>query len=714
MFTPYAYLIGAKFNQDAIQCADTWEVIEDISKAETFQLSLLVVRDSETPAGYVKLQLVFSNVQCKTQHLSILRTLCPNIQRYFKFDRFERLVLFDIVDEKVDIYPTNKPAVTTIGHYLNADQCYRCKTWPKVANEWLYRDRFNGWPSQKTIDVLKSLGYFVVKRSHHFSEEKHLEWRITFFLQERQLIFNLTDVQYKCYVILKMLNRDVLHIDCITSYHWKTCLFYVIEENEAIVWERKFLFHCVRLCIKRMLMWVVHGYCPNYFIHKENMFEGKMTDSLGLFLGKKLEELLKVGFNCLLQVHSNNVSDFVRSRNISKWNEELRIKAKKIYKYNLYMNKIYTCHYVMACSGIILGHHQYHKKITNFIEFLWHTLFTIEHADTISEHTQQDTRRALSLLKPLIYTGLASNISAMCIRQPNSHVRDFLLCGCYTFFIKGDLTGRLKFISVLYAIGCYKDCKWFLDNEDEENVKCNPSVCVCHNIQSLHYPFDTTTVEMSKLKQSTCVIFLPTELPITPDALRIEMFRYIGISSHKININDSWAVVDSNVYYFFLKYLINRKIKGSELSVDVLLDIQQMAELMNNSDIKHHDVYYNIMSWCFRDVGFPIIALDISRMSWNIQRPLYPITLFPAKKMTQNQYQFNSAKIHSLVVLYNIWFTRKPPGNQFCFHCFQIGKTNLKKCSGCKTAQYCSKQCQIQNLVIHQTVCKIVKTFHHV
>lgn len=699
MLTQYAFLTGEKFEQIAVQSTEKWPVIEDISKVDRIRSSLLVVGDSETPAGYVKLQLVVGGVPCMLNHWPLLCALSPIIQHYFKTDRFERIVLFDMVD-------MNKPKVLIDNHMLDEVQCYRCKTWPAVAHEWLLRTRCNGWPSEETIDELKTLGFFVVKESYPFSQEINLQWRIYFTLQERQLIFNLTDVQYKCYVILTMLNRDVLQIDCITSYHWKTCLFYIIEENQAIVWERKLLFHCVRLCIKRMLVWVKRGYCPDYFIPTENMFKGKMIYSVRVLLENKLEELLKVGFDCLLQVHSNNLCDFVKSRNISKWYEELQVKRKKIFQNDVYTKKVDICHCAMTCLGVICEHHNDHMKITNVIEVLWHMLCYIKRVYIVSEHTPQETRRALSILQPLIYTSLASNISAMCIQQPNLHVRDFLLFGCYSFFMKGDLHGRLKFISLLYAVGCYKECKWYLDQTEREYAKYNPSVK-----PSKTYLFDNTLFELSQVMMSTCLIFLPTELPITPDVLKIEMFRYIGISSHHINIKDSWAVIDSKLYYFFLKYLINRKIIGDALSIDTLLDINQMAKLMYKSNIKHRDVYYNLMSWCFRDIGFTIIALDMLRMSWHTQRSLDSMIVFRRKKMRQKHYLFNSAKIHALVILYNIWFTKKPSCFKFCFECFHITHKAMQTCDRCKSVTYCSNQCKNKNKLLHKAVCEIVRRY---
>ncbi|CAG2190822.1 unnamed protein product [Mytilus edulis] len=159
----------------------------------------------------------------------------------------DRIVLFACTlsgNPKLFARPKNKPADTTIGQIsvLNADdvKSYRCKTWPTMANEWLIRDRSYGLPNEETIEKLKSLGFFVVRKGHPFSSEIDLEWRISLSLQERELMFNLTDVQHKCYIILKMFNREVIDMTGITTYHWKTCLFYVIEENDRNIWKKNY------------------------------------------------------------------------------------------------------------------------------------------------------------------------------------------------------------------------------------------------------------------------------------------------------------------------------------------------------------------------------------------------------------------------------------------------------------------------------------------
>lgn len=710
---------GMISDKDVIRCDERLPVIEDISNADKKQTYFLIVRELETPAGYVKLQLVFNGEPC----MSDLPWVFSPHKSCFKTDKLERIVLCDLITKLEGNCPfvsreKNKPSakVENFYHY-NADTvvCYQCKTWPAVANEWLSRRRCYGWPSQKTIDELKSLGFFVVRKGHPFSQEDNLEWRISLTLQERKLMLNLTDVQYKSYVVLKMLNRDVLHLDCITTYHWKTCLFYMMEENEPIVWKNKRLFHCVTLCIKQMLEWVKRGCCPNYFIPGENLFDGRMNDSLKIISEKKLTKLLNAGFAVFLQVKSDNICDYVESRNNLERYECLQAKSLKANQKSVYEMNAQILKCALYCLSYIFR--QYKAKGKDFIKYLWKKLYYIQHVETIYNHTQEETQRALFTFQPFIYTCLASNISAMCIHQQNPQVRAFLLSGCYTFFLKGDLSGRLKFISVLYAVGCYKECEWFLEQEDEESIKTNPSVCNCHHIPSTMNPNDDNFAKISRLKMSTCLVFLPTELTIIPDALKFEIFRFIGISSHQSERENSlwcwhyWAVVDSNIYYFFLKFLLNLKFKEDRLS-EVALD--NMMWLIRGSNVRHRDVSFNLVAWCISNFGMTHDALDIFKMSWNETVPSHSLFMFFTKEMKQRHYQFKSAKLHVLVVLYNIWFTRNPSVAKFCFQCFVYREGALRKCSRCKTAKYCSTQCQRINWTVHKAICKIVNKYHHV
>ena len=117
---------------------------------------------------------------------------------------------------------------------------YQCMTWPQIADEWFERERRHSWPSNETIEEFRTMPCLLVPASHpHCTTNRHQHWRLSFSLQERHLMVNLTDVQYKCYVLLKMIKEDIITPTLgksLTSYHCKTSLFYTIEENDQSIW----------------------------------------------------------------------------------------------------------------------------------------------------------------------------------------------------------------------------------------------------------------------------------------------------------------------------------------------------------------------------------------------------------------------------------------------------------------------------------------------
>ncbi|XP_052070872.1 uncharacterized protein LOC127709398 isoform X2 [Mytilus californianus] len=712
---------GVKTDFDAISCDDNVIVIEDISKAVQNRYSLLIIRDPRRPAGYVKLQIVRGKVPGTIADLSFYDSKFKGL---FEIDECKRILLTEIIGEHKDKKPymprpKNKPAAT-IGNYngisIDVVTCYRSKHWPIEANEWLTRKRCNGWPTKDVINELKLLGYFLVRKGHVLSLEKDFEWRISLTLQERKLIFDLTDVQFKCYVVLKMLNRDIINVECITSYHWKTCLFYVIEENNLDVWRKANLFQCVKLCITRMLDWVRQGFCPNYFILSENMFDGRLPHDLRTVSENKLVKLLGDGFSFLKHVKSDNIRDYFESRRSPELSQNLRRDSIKAYKDVIWKTNIQTVEAAMYEFCLYLTY----EKRTNLIELLWRMLIRIQQKDHITEHTTEETRRSLSILTPFIYMSLASNISAMCIHQPNILGRNFLLLGSYTYFMKGGITGYLKFISVLYALGCYKDCEWFLDQLNEETIKNSRSYCIGHSYDSIYAAISPTVVNIisiSQLSKSTCVSFMPTELPIIPDAVKFEVFKYstIPLTKSKREVPETpWcygAVVDRNIYYCLLKFLIKLKFSGVNLSADDILNTYQIKDLRN---VRHPEVAYNLMAWSYFTVGLTPLALEKLTMSWNPLRYLNSFLLVNNSEINYKNNQSNAANLHAWVILYNTWFTRNSYKFKFCFQCFFFSRTNLNKCSKCKTATYCSEKCQEINWKIHEVVCKVVRKYRNV
>ncbi|CAG2197355.1 unnamed protein product [Mytilus edulis] len=698
---------------DILQCDENGFVVEDIEKSDQNHSSLLIVTECYTSPGYCKLQLVFRGIPFT--HVQWPFIVNPWKTVIYMLDRSGRVVLYDLPPTYDDKFffsrSRNKPASKCIERNFDMVICYRCKAWPSMADEWLQRHRHYEWPTEDMVLKLKSLGFFVIKKGHPLSSEIDLEWRISFSLQERELMFSLTDVQHKCYMVLKMLNRDIIKLDYIASYHWKTCLFYTIEENSKHVWKREHLFYCVRLCIHRMLKWVKCGFCPNYFIPGDNLFDGRLNNECRIILEKVLREFLNVGFNSLGYIKSANICYYMKLRRSAQWFQWLQTESQELFKnalLEIHLRTIGDTCFVFNRHILELYYFRNKQNIFIFIKNVWLTLTYIQRFDNITEHTADDTKTSLSLLTPHIYTCLASNISAMAIQHPYLKARGFLLFGAYTYFMKGGLSGYLKFVSVLYAVGMYEESEWYLDQLDDEYIKRNTAWCICRYMNS---DITTTLNNINKTSQSnvsTCIWFLPSEVPITLDAMQYEMFRNFDTCLHE-NKNEAFicrmnsrAIVDSSIYLFLLKFEIKKKLRKFQECNDAF---SNMLSLYRDQNVRHVDVACNLMAWCLNSDGQTVMALRCLKMSWQLMN--YQDFIFVFLKDKMKHFPFNAAKIHALVSLYKAWFAKKPTCSKFCVQCFDSIQ-DLKKCSRCKITAYCSKQCQKKNWTIHKSVCKIV------
>ena len=164
-------------------------------------------------------------------------------------------------------------------HIMSTDTVYalECDIWPSVASEWLTRRRKHGWPCDDLIQKIIIYGFIVVRAFHPQSNEKELQLRISFSRQEKELVVNFNMVQMKCYVLLKLIKKDIINKqigeETLTSYHCKTCMFYILENTPEEIWIPENLASCMLMCLRQLRLWAMDGNCPNYFIPGENMFD---------------------------------------------------------------------------------------------------------------------------------------------------------------------------------------------------------------------------------------------------------------------------------------------------------------------------------------------------------------------------------------------------------------------------------------------------------
>ncbi|VDI07342.1 Hypothetical predicted protein [Mytilus galloprovincialis] len=149
-----------------------------------------------------------------------------------------------------------------------------------VADSWLIRNRSSLWPPTDVILNSVSHGILLVPIGSKFgsSEDCSFEWRISFSLQERDLIHSFNCTQVLCYTSFKYLKYDLLKESGLCSYFIKTAIFWLCEELDNNMWIPEHFVQCMHEIQRRLIYWFRYGYCPHYFITANNLFEGLLPE----------------------------------------------------------------------------------------------------------------------------------------------------------------------------------------------------------------------------------------------------------------------------------------------------------------------------------------------------------------------------------------------------------------------------------------------------
>ncbi|KAK3085608.1 hypothetical protein FSP39_006045 [Pinctada imbricata] len=196
-----------------------------------------------------------------------------------------------------------------------ADYAYtvRCPTWSEQATCFVLRSLQRGWPSKEVLkDICNDGCLFVPINSKQQTciDLTDLEWRMSFSLAEKKIVYSMNHCQFLCYGLTKLFLNEVIkkcpHInDLLCSYFMKTAVFWEITEHPSDWSIQTFLFKFWNV-FRRLIKWVQAGYCPIFFIPENNMFYGKICGDKQRMLLSALRDLYAEGYWCLLRCSSLN------------------------------------------------------------------------------------------------------------------------------------------------------------------------------------------------------------------------------------------------------------------------------------------------------------------------------------------------------------------------------------------------------------------------
>ena len=395
----------------------------------------IVVQDETTPPGHVKLQVVNDNKPLQgTCGLGGIildegRSL-PSRQYHLLPDDKGRIVITvkpgymlpipNVTKHSVAFKKDNKGDGKDFDYVIGA---LHSKVLPDCVTDCLARKRNSDFFTASVVEDCKSYGCLFVRKEHCQSKDSHLLWRISPSHQERSLMFNFNSVQHKCYVLLKLIKKDIINpalgSEVLTSYHCKTAMLHLIDMTPSQFWRPDNLLLCLITALHCLLLWSMDSNCPNFLIPDENMFRWRISRHLLKRLSDELFRLMSLDFVSLLRSiktdYFNDRLAFIMSGNC----QFLTTLLDKTPLLKLNLNHRILAYIMQLRYNLVLR--CYSNSTNDLVVNLSNNLSILMHTDRLDIHTPvHDTQRTIAMLVPYIETDLMSNNVALSVKRGNT------------------------------------------------------------------------------------------------------------------------------------------------------------------------------------------------------------------------------------------------------------------------------------------------------
>ena len=608
------------------------EVFTKCSSISGGKLGFIIVQDETTPPGLVKLQMLYDNEPLQETRGAV-GIITDKINASLLNSGYHLLP-----DDKGRIVITVKPGymppfpnVTKHGVAFKKDNKGDCpdidyvsamqsKVLPDCVTDCLMRKRNSDFLTASVVEDCKSYGCLFVRKEHCQSKDSHLLWRISPSHQERFLMFNFNSVQHKCYVLLKLIKKDIINpalgSEVLTSYHCKTAMLHLIDKTRSQFWRPDNLLFCLNTALHCLLLWSMDSNCPNFFIPDENMFRWRISRQLLKKLSDELFRLISLDFVSLLRsIKTDNFNH--RLETVITGNSQYHLTLDDFTPQLKCTLRCGILFFIVGAYGFVLESYSLHTN--DLVDNLSSKLYILMHTDRVDIHTPVNvTQRTISLLVPYIELYLMSNTVALSLKRGDTRETTwgYLTCDKWQEISHSSdpFTSRLKQASLMSALGCHRHSLYVLSTiENKESFKgcgCFSSSVLQFSKQEIRLLGSLSADEILHQFLTPCVLFLPTEKEVVPSALCYEM-SITEAPADPYSWHDHWAIVDGKFLLHFLLYL-NRK----NLGLSFEADIQEMEEyIKNDRRACHKYTNQNLLGWVYKEEGKLNIAYECFKKS---------------------------------------------------------------------------------------------------
>lgn len=165
--------------------------------------------------------------------------------------------------------------------------------WPKVAKEWIKRDR--KWPSPEMVDKVVQEGYHMVVKPPKNGDSR-CYFRISFSHAEFLLSQEMNEVQRECYRCLKKIHR--VHLskpEGLVTFHLKNIFQQTIEETGSEIWTESNRAECMMKLLGNLLEALTKKDLRHFFVRSYNLFGVDYIEDATILesLGEKVEQIME-------------------------------------------------------------------------------------------------------------------------------------------------------------------------------------------------------------------------------------------------------------------------------------------------------------------------------------------------------------------------------------------------------------------------------------
>ncbi|VDI61221.1 Hypothetical predicted protein [Mytilus galloprovincialis] len=200
------------------------------------------------------------------------------------------------------------PCISDYNERYDFAHCLKCAKWISQAQPWIHRTRAT-WPNAKNIEKIIKCGVLFVPIGSKGSSIENLQWRISFSVAEKILIFSFNHTQLLCYALLKIFLKDIIdsHEDLkgiLCSYFLKTLMFWISEEYDLSIWTPCNIIPCFKLCLRRLLYCIKYSTLLHSFIPDNNLFYLRFNEQNKATLLNLLKDAIQPRYQMFLVIQN--------------------------------------------------------------------------------------------------------------------------------------------------------------------------------------------------------------------------------------------------------------------------------------------------------------------------------------------------------------------------------------------------------------------------